>query len=65
LALDGSERLTSRPEHFTPRKTALDPLNRRLGGCFGEEKNVTPAARNRAADCPAYSLVTVLTKISI
>jgi hypothetical protein len=33
-------RLISRPGHFTPRKRALDPLNRRLDGCLGEEKNL-------------------------
>jgi len=64
VALDGSERLTSCPGHFTPRNTALDPLSRRMGGCLGEEKTLAPA-RNRAADCPDHSLVTILTKLSI
>jgi len=40
VALDGSERLISRPGHFTPKKTSLDPLNRRLDGCLGEERNL-------------------------
>jgi len=40
VVLDGSEKLTSRPGHFTPRKTALDPLSRRLGGWL-EEKNLS------------------------
>jgi len=32
LSLDGGERLTSHLGHFTPRKEARYPLNRRLGG---------------------------------
>jgi len=58
MALDGSGRLISHPGHFTARKTALDPLNRRLGGCL-EEKNLLLSARNRATDCPDHSLVTI------
>jgi len=58
MALDGSERLTSHPGHFTPRKTALDPLNRRQGGCLGKEKNLSllPGIEPHTVQTIAWSL---------
>jgi hypothetical protein len=58
MALDGRDRLTSRPGHFTPTKTALDPLNSRLGGYFGEVKNLSflPGIKPQTVQPIAYSL---------
>jgi len=57
VALDGSERLPSRPGHFILRKTALDPLSWRLGGCL-EEKNLSllPGIEPQTVQTTAWAL---------